>query len=78
MDITRKYAKKFSSGEEEEEEEVKGYESFKEVARDIERLTDVVWVSGTRMICSLSLSASPLSFLLLSAVYIDRASYLYE
>lgn len=47
MDITRKYAKKFSG--EGGEGDVRGYKSFKEVARDIERLTDVVWVSGTRM-----------------------------
>lgn len=27
----------------------RGYESFKELVRDVEGLVDVVWVSGTRM-----------------------------
>lgn len=36
-------------GKGEEEGEVQGYESFKEVARDLEGLVDVLWVSGTRM-----------------------------
>ncbi|GKZ23722.1 hypothetical protein AbraIFM66951_009754 [Aspergillus brasiliensis] len=31
----------------EEEDDVQGYESFKEVARDLEGLVDVLWVSGT-------------------------------
>ncbi|GLA27865.1 hypothetical protein AnigIFM63326_005426 [Aspergillus niger] len=34
-------------GKGEEEGEVQGYESFKEVARDLEGLVDVLWVSGT-------------------------------
>lgn len=29
--------------------DVKGYHSFKEVAKDIDALVDLVWVSGTRM-----------------------------
>lgn len=31
-----------------DEEQSKGYESFKEVVKDIEEIIDVVWVSGTR------------------------------
>lgn len=46
LEITRKYAKKFSG--EEGEGDVKGYETFRDVARDMERVLDVVWVSGTR------------------------------
>lgn len=57
--INRRHAKKFSSviedqkdadggDEDKDEEETKGYESFKEVAKDIEEVIDVVWVSGTR------------------------------
>lgn len=30
-------------------DEGSGYEDFGEVARNIERVVDVVWVSGTRM-----------------------------
>lgn len=62
MSINRRHAKKFSAafsqdfevvrecGPEENSEasEGAGYEGFEEVARDIERLVDVLWVSGTR------------------------------
>lgn len=61
LGINRRHAKKFSStygggapnGEGEGEVEVegqgeRGYESFKEMVRDIENLVDIVWVSGTR------------------------------
>ncbi len=58
MQVTRKYATKFSgtgSGAVDHPGPVsydttqdRGYESFGEVARDIERLLEVVWVSGTR------------------------------
>jgi hypothetical protein len=57
--VNRRHAKKFSSfidddddrtpvqsGEEKAEN---GYESFREIVRDIEGIVDVVWVSGTRM-----------------------------
>ncbi|PWY77120.1 hypothetical protein BO70DRAFT_398009 [Aspergillus heteromorphus CBS 117.55] len=56
LSITRRHAKKFSSafdadgeaaGETGEEEEGRGYESFAEVARDMESVVDVLWVSGT-------------------------------
>lgn len=58
--INRRHAKKFSSviddpndggdddGDDDGEEQTKGYESFKEVVKDIEEVIDVVWVSGTR------------------------------
>ncbi|PYH88828.1 hypothetical protein BO71DRAFT_338011 [Aspergillus ellipticus CBS 707.79] len=56
LTITRRHAKKFSSafnadgkavGEEQENEGGEGYESFAEVARDMESVVDVLWVSGT-------------------------------
>ncbi|KAI9848297.1 MAG: hypothetical protein M1837_000561 [Sclerophora amabilis] len=46
LDVTRRYAKKFS-GEESESGGVRGYERFGEVAGDVDRLVDLVWVSGT-------------------------------
>lgn len=57
--INRRHAKKFSSviddqndadggDKDKDEEQTKGYESFKEVVKDIEEVIDVVWVSGTR------------------------------
>ena len=56
LGINRRHAKKFSStygggapdGGEGEGQGERGYESFKEMVRDIESLVDVVWVSGTR------------------------------
>ncbi|KAI9807478.1 MAG: hypothetical protein M1825_005418 [Sarcosagium campestre] len=49
LQVTRRYAKKYSnaSSTESGDDEVRGYESFKEVGKDVERLIDVVWVSGT-------------------------------
>lgn len=73
LGINRRHAKKFSStygpqganaqggeGQDEGEggEKERGYESFKEMVRDIEGLVDVVWVSGTRM-SSLLFSSPP-------------------
>lgn len=53
LKINRRHAKKFSSRlgtpDASETEAERGYESFKEVVKDIEGLVDVVWVSGTRM-----------------------------
>lgn len=55
--INRRHAKKLSSviddqndaeDKDKDEEQAKGYESFKEVVKDIEEVIDVVWVSGTR------------------------------
>jgi hypothetical protein len=50
--INRRHAKKFSSaiGGLDEPEEDRGYESFKEVVKDLEALIDIAWVSGTRML----------------------------
>lgn len=51
LKINRRHAKKFSSRlgtpDASETEAERGYESFKEVVKDIEGLVDVVWVSGT-------------------------------
>lgn len=63
LTINRRHAKKFSSlyesyGDQDqgqqgqlapESDSDRGYESFTEVAKDIEGLVDLVWVTGTRM-----------------------------
>ena len=46
LHVTRRYAKKFTGAS--AADEVKGYEHFTEVVKDLDRLVDVVWVSGTR------------------------------
>lgn len=51
LKISRKFVKKFSvlDGEEDDEKvDVKGYGSFNEVARDLDEIVDVLWLSGTR------------------------------
>ena len=51
LDISRRYQKKFEASYEDQtspEPEGRGYEEFGELARDVQALTDVVWVSGTR------------------------------
>ncbi|QSS61989.1 DMC1-like protein [Histoplasma capsulatum] len=46
--INRRHAKKFSSAFAEDECEAdRGYENFREVAKDMETIVDVLWVSGT-------------------------------
>ncbi|KJF60899.1 ribosomal RNA-processing protein 7 [Coccidioides immitis RS] len=45
--INRRHAKKFSSSFSGEKDEDRGYERFREVAKDIEGIADVLWVSGT-------------------------------
>ncbi|KAK2796847.1 hypothetical protein FQN50_009408 [Emmonsiellopsis sp. PD_5] len=46
--INRRHAKKFSSAfADDDGDGSRGYESFKEVARDVEGIVDVLWVSGT-------------------------------
>ncbi|KAL9116065.1 MAG: hypothetical protein Q9227_000433 [Pyrenula ochraceoflavens] len=45
LNLNRRYAKKF--GGEVEEGTGRGYQSFAEVAADVEAVFDVVWVSGT-------------------------------
>ena len=47
--VSRRYAKKFQPME--EGDEVKGYVSMSEVAKDLGDIIDVVWLSGTRMSC---------------------------
>ncbi|KAK1149997.1 hypothetical protein N8T08_003555 [Aspergillus melleus] len=52
LTINRRHAKKFSSAYEDPTQSgssqfERGYESFQEVAKDIEGLVDVLWVSGT-------------------------------
>lgn len=75
--IQRRHAKKFSSVYENENrtqheggkqeggelDEVEGYNSFKEMAGDIESLVNVVWVSGTRMFLSLFLGSDMMKVL---------------
>lgn len=46
-DIQRRYAKRHTVADDDEPSVTRGYSSFKEVGRDIERLVDLVWVSGT-------------------------------
>ncbi len=53
LGISRRYEKRFNIGVEGElalTGEDRGYESFDEVAKDLENVVDVVWVSGTRML----------------------------
>ncbi|OJJ48092.1 hypothetical protein ASPZODRAFT_130017 [Penicilliopsis zonata CBS 506.65] len=48
LTINRRHAKKFSSAlEETHGSGTSGYESFKEVATDIDAIVDILWVSGT-------------------------------
>ncbi|KAE8452743.1 hypothetical protein EG329_013015 [Mollisiaceae sp. DMI_Dod_QoI] len=47
LHISRRYAKKFQPLSENESTELKGYESMKEVAKDLGEIVDVVWLSGT-------------------------------
>lgn len=54
LNISRRYAKKFSSDPRSKLGPGKGYDNFKEVVQDLEAVFDVVWVSGTRM-CLLGL-----------------------
>ena len=51
LEISGRYEKRFNVGMQESQipgAERKGYERFGEVAKDIEDVVDVVWVSGTR------------------------------
>lgn len=51
MQISRRYEKRFNADMEDSaapKDEGSGYENFGEIARDLERVVDVVWVSGTR------------------------------
>jgi hypothetical protein len=55
LHISRRYTKKFQPPEENEKDDVKGYVSMSEVAKDLGEIVDVVWLSGTRMSIFLSL-----------------------
>lgn len=46
--VSRRYVRKFQPADEGEREQVKGYESFVEVARDLGDVLNVLWLSGTR------------------------------
>ena len=51
LDISRRYEKRFSEESEDQHSqsiEGKGYRSFGEVAKDLENIINIVWVSGTR------------------------------
>ena len=58
LSVNRRHAKKFSSAYDYQSQQAseRGYESFKEVAKDLDGLIDVLWVSGTRMSSSFLLS----------------------
>ncbi|KAE9375530.1 hypothetical protein N431DRAFT_543041 [Stipitochalara longipes BDJ] len=47
LHISRRYTKKFQPIEESRLEDVKGYESMGQVAKDFGEIVDVVWLSGT-------------------------------
>jgi hypothetical protein len=47
LHISRRYTKKFQPPE--QGEEVHGYESMTEAAKDLGEVIDVLWLSGTRM-----------------------------
>ncbi len=49
LHVSRRYTKKFQTKEDREEGEMKGYERFGEVARDLGEVVDVIWLSGTRI-----------------------------
>lgn len=53
LEISRRYEKRFNVGFEGEPAlttDGVGYESFDQVAKDLENVVDIVWVSGTRML----------------------------
>ena len=47
LQITRRYAKKFSKGSG-SEDEVPGYDNFAQCVVDLETVFNMVWISGTR------------------------------
>ena len=52
LGISRRYEKRYNADFEDEATsgiEGRGYESFGELAKDLEAVIDVVWISGTRM-----------------------------
>ncbi|KAL9132223.1 MAG: hypothetical protein Q9217_000027 [Psora testacea] len=56
--ISRRYEKRFNAGLESdgtEDAESRGYNDFGEMARDLEGVIDIVWVSGTLVLASLQI-----------------------
>lgn len=52
LEISRRYEKRFNPANQrvtETDTKIPGYETFGEAARDLDSVTDVVWVTGTRM-----------------------------
>lgn len=47
LEASRRYVRKFSGAE--HSDSVIGYKSFGEVARDLDSMVNVLWLSGTRM-----------------------------
>jgi hypothetical protein len=47
LQITRRYAKRFSN-EEGNQDEAPGYDNFAECVVDLETVFNIVWISGTR------------------------------
>ena len=54
LHISRRYTKKFQPVEDSWVEDVKGYESMGQVAKDLGEIVDVVWLSGTRTFAPLT------------------------
>lgn len=53
LEISRRYEKRFNSESEHKsasDAKSRGYENFGEAAKDLESITDVVWVTGTRIL----------------------------
>lgn len=50
--VTKQFAMKHGNEEDGSKENIGGYGGFNKAARDIERLIEVVWVSGTRELFS--------------------------
>ena len=48
LKIQRRYAKREEEAREMETDPDAGYGAFSEAAQDIEKLVDLVWISGTR------------------------------
>ena len=69
LQISRRYAKKFSSDRSEADEEARGYNDFAEVADEVEHVLNAIWVSSTRK------QIVPRKLKLLSHSYLLRMPY---
>lgn len=49
--VSRRYVKKFN--EPNPGDDIVGYTSFTEIAKDLHKIVDVLWLSGTRKIASI-------------------------